>query len=217
MANLKQIYNRRFDGEQEFRNKMYSILCKNFFQKFIKPTDAVLDIGAGQCEFINNIAAKEKFAYDKNPDVHKFAEKNVLSFCEESVCDVFKKENLDVIYISNLLEHLTRHETEKLLKDAHMLLKPEGRLLILQPNYRYCSKDYFQFWDHITPIDDRALTEILELSGFRIKTIIPRFLPYTTKGSLPKSLFLLRVYLSLPFLWRFFGGQCFVEAEKCLT
>lgn len=34
---------------------------------------------------------------------------------------------------------------------------PAGRLLILQPNVRYCGRDYWQFFDHITPVDDRAV------------------------------------------------------------
>ena len=70
------------------------------------------------------------------------------------------------------------------------------------------------FYDHITPIDDRALVELLEIIGFKVTLDLPKFLPYTTKSKLPKSLFLLRFYLRIRLLQKIFGGQAFVVAEK---
>ena len=70
------------------------------------------------------------------------------------------------------------------------------------------------FFDHVTPVDDRALCELLATIGFRIKFVLPRFLPYTTKSTLPKSLMLLKIYLRIPMLYKIFGGQAFVVAEK---
>lgn len=43
--------------------------------------------------------------------------------------------------------------------------------------------------------------------------LIPSFLPFTTQGR-RSSTKLLRLYLKLPFLWRFFGKQMFVKASK---
>jgi hypothetical protein len=93
------------------------------------------------------------------------------------------------------------------------VLTPRGTLLILQPNIRYCYRDYWMFFDHITPLDDRSLVEALEASGFVPVRVIRRFLPFTTKGRLPSSLTLLNVYLSVPLLWRVFGAQSFVVAK----
>ena len=87
-------------------------------------------------------------------------------------------------------------------------------MLILQPNVRYCYRDYWMFFDHITPLDDRSLVEALEMTGFRPTTVIARFLPFTTKSRLPKSIALLRIYLSIPLLWRVLGAQSFIEARK---
>ncbi len=70
------------------------------------------------------------------------------------------------------------------------------------------------FFDHITPLDDRALTEALETSGFKIIENIVRFLPYTTKSRLPNSLLLVKLYLKVPLAWRFLGQQSFLVAQK---
>ncbi|MEP6599166.1 MAG: SAM-dependent methyltransferase [Actinomycetota bacterium] len=70
------------------------------------------------------------------------------------------------------------------------------------------------FFDHITPIDDRALAEALVASGFEVQKTIPRFLPYTTKGRLPSGPALVRLYLRLPIAWRVLGAQAFMVARS---
>ena len=44
--------------------------------------------------------------------------------------------------------------------------------MVLQPNIRFCAKDYWMFFDHVTPIDDRAFVEGLEINGFEILEVI---------------------------------------------
>jgi len=70
------------------------------------------------------------------------------------------------------------------------------------------------FFDHITPLDDRSLSEVLEINGFKVVECKPKFLPYTTKSKLPKSIFLLKLYLRFPPMYRIFGKQAFIYAKK---
>ena len=66
---LDKIYRRRFNEyECEQKNKNWEVLCPDFFQQFIPEEARVLDIGAGYCEFINNIRCREKLAVDLNED-----------------------------------------------------------------------------------------------------------------------------------------------------
>lgn len=69
--------------------------------------------------------------------------------------------------------------------------------------------------EHELPITDLSLQEVLEIIGFKINVLIPRFLPYSTKGR-RASPNLLRIYLKLPFMWKFLGGQMFIKASKPL-
>jgi len=56
--------------------------------------------------------------------------------------------------------------------------------------------------------------EALRLAGFVPLEVVPRFLPYTVKGSrLPKSTLLLKAYLRLPIVWPIFGRQMLILAE----
>jgi ubiquinone/menaquinone biosynthesis C-methylase UbiE len=209
------MYHRRFGKEIEFRNKMWSILCKDFFQNYVPQDSTVLDIGAGYCEFINNIKARKKLALDSNPDISDFISNEVqIVLCRSTNIEQIKDGSIDVVFVSNFFEHLSRDDIVGTIKEIYRILKNEGRFLILQPNIRFCYNDYWMFFDHITPLDDRSLSEILEINGFKVVECKPRFLPYTTKSKLPKSTLLLKLYLKIPQAQSLLGKQAFIYAKK---
>lgn len=212
---ISEIYKKRFADTLNFRNKMWQVLCRDFFQKFIPEDSTILELGSGYCEFINNIKARRKIALDINEDTKLIANKDVEVIITRSIdLSTINSDSIDRIFISHLFEHLDRKEIVKTLLEIKRCLRTSGQILILQPNIRFIYKDYWMFFDHITPIDDRALIETLEIIGFKISLNIPKFLPFSVKSRLPKILFLVKLYLKMPFLWRIFGGQAFVIAEK---
>ena len=213
---LKTIYQNRFEEDLSFRKQMWKVLCSDFFQKYIPDHATVLELGCGYCEFINHIKAAKKFGVDLNPDSRKYAspEVTVIEAKSADLSKAFNNESVDVVFMSNFLEHLERKEITQTLAEAHRCLKKGGVLLILQPNIRYLVHEYWRFIDHITPIDDRAICELLLSLQFSSVGSLSRFLPYTTKGRLPKSTLLLKLYLKLPFLFRIFGKQAFIKAYK---
>jgi SAM-dependent methyltransferase len=212
---VRAMYQRRFDPERSFRQQMWNVLCREVFQRHIPERGAVLELGAGYCEFINHIRAGRKIALDVNPELPQHAGPGVECLVSGSE-DIpsLPDGSMDAVFMSNFLEHLTRESILRTIREVHRVLGPAGKVLILQPNIRYCADNYWMFFDHITPIDDRALVEVLETNRFRVLLNIPRFLPYTTKGPLPKSIFLMRAYLRLPPVWRLFGGQAFLVGAK---
>ena len=215
MENYSRIYKRRFEDTLAFRNEMWKVLCRYAYQKFIPENSCLLDVGAGYCEFINNIRCARKIALDSNPDVHKFAGDGVEVLVADSTkMEAVSDESVDVVFMSNLLEHLEKEEISRTLQEAYRVLKKEGRLLILQPNFRYCSRDYWMFYDHVTALDDRSVCEVLEATNFKIARCLPRFVPFSTKSFFPKWIFLLKLYLKVPLFRFFFGQQAFIIAEK---
>jgi ubiquinone/menaquinone biosynthesis C-methylase UbiE len=176
----------------------------------------VVDIGAGYCEFINNINARIKYAVDLNRDAVNYADKDVKVFiCNASNLNFLSDGSVDIIFMSNFLEHCeSKNEVSAVLNESYRVCRGGGRILILQPNIKYAYREYWDFFDHNIPLSHKSLVEALELSGFRIKLTYPRFLPYTTKGSLPTADFLIKAYLKIPLAWKVMGSQAFVVAEK---
>lgn len=219
MIDIKKLYDSRFTNLERIRKqKLWKILCREFLQQFIKNTDLVVDVGAGHCEFINNISCGKKVAVDINGDVKKFAngEVKVLLASVKHLKNLFKNNLIDVIFMSNLLEHLdTKEEVFRLLNEAYHVLKKGGKLLVMQPDIKLVGHDYWDFFDHKVPITCASLLEVLKADKFKIKYLIYPFLPYSTKVRfLPLNPILFKIYLKFRFLHLIFGKQFFVCAVK---
>ncbi len=217
---LSKLYKNRFDQTQlQQKLQLWKVLIKQFLQPYIPHDSIILDIGGGYCEFINHVQGREKYLLDLNPAAREMANPDVrvliMDVLDRQSRDVaLGNRQFDVIFLSNFLEHLPNKEAlVDVLLFCHERLNRNGCLLIIQPNFKYSYREYYDFIDHTLVITDRSLQEILQVIGFQIELIIPRFLPFSTKGR-PSSPWLLSLYLRLPLLWQLLGGQLFVKASR---
>lgn len=219
--NLSEIYNTRFSVFERVRKKeLWKILCTQFLQQFIPKNGSVLDVGAGSCEFINEIIAKKKFALDLNPVTKASAntDVSVLTVSADQI-DQFFHKSLDVIFISNFLEHLeSKAIVYQILQKSFSALRPGGVILVMQPDIHRVGNQYWDFFDHVVPLTQRSVIEALLSVGFTISRVMAPFLPYTTNTRwLPQSPFLFRVYLKFRIFHHLFGKQFFVCAQRPAT
>lgn len=216
-SSLKELYARRFGPkERAQKNALWKVLCQSFLQRYVSESDVVVDLGAGYCEFINNIRCGRKIAVDLNEETRQYAADDVTVLLEPAdALSSIEDATVDIVFASNLFEHLPDKEVlTAVLAAIHRVLRHGGRLLVLQPNIRYAYKDYWDYFDHYLPLSHLSLSEVLMLKGFTIEEVRPRFLPYTVKSRLPKSGFLLKIYLRLPPLHLLMGKQMFLVAAK---
>lgn len=212
--NVKKIYEARFVNIEQ-RKLIWQVLVSDFFQQFIKKNDVVLDVACGYGEFINNIVCGKKFAVDLNKSVKKYLNKDVNFFSESSTkMSSIKDKSIDKIFVSNFFEHIKKEDIIRTIDEFNKKLKINGEVLVLQPNIRFCAKDYWMFFDHITALDDRVLEEVFSTKGFRLKKIVLKFLPFTMKSMLPKLPIFVKLYLKFPILWQIFGQQSFLIFKK---
>jgi SAM-dependent methyltransferase len=180
------------------------------------PADArVLEIGAGYCDWINNVVGTKRVAVDIWPEVVRHAKKGV----EALVLDVSRDlptlgtGAFDVVLASNILEHLEPGVAASVVDDIGRVLSPGGRLLVIQPNFRYASRHYFDDYTHRSVFTDVSLPNLLRAHGFAIDRVEPRFLPYSMRGTkLPIRPWTVRAYLRSPF--RPMAGQMLVIARS---
>src|SRR5688572_8786796 len=178
---LRREYDLRFSSMQEYRKQVWKVLTGSFFQSLIPEAAAVLDLGCGWGEFINQIRAGAKFGMDLNPEGRNKLDSGV-TFFEQDCSARWPLENgtLDVVFTSNFFEHLLNKEMlRSTISEVHRCLKPGGKIIALGPNIRFLSGTYWDFWDHHVALTDRSLSELLRLQGFRITRCHPRFLPYS--------------------------------------
>lgn len=216
MKELNKIYKKRFSSKELLqKRKIWSILCRFYFQKFIKPHDTVLDLASGYGWFINNIKANKKIALDIRPEISPHLKQDVELVISDAREIRLANNSVDKIFISNFFEHLDNtDDVITVLQECYRILNRKGKIIIIQPNIYYIKEKYWFFIDHKIPITHKSLAEALNIAGFRIKLLKKKFLPYTTKSKIPKLLFLVWIYLKIPFFHMIFGKQSLIVAFK---
>jgi SAM-dependent methyltransferase len=214
---LERLYRRRF-SEADLRElrTVWRVLVRDFFQKRIDASGAVLDVGAGACLFINEVEAARRIAVDANPDLPRHAAPGVETIVTDDLSlHEISDESLGCVFLSNFLEHLPDHlAVLRLLATVYRKLRVGGSLMILQPNFRLEPRRYFDFLDHRMILTDASLVEALETAGFRIAELEARFLPFTSKSRMPKWEWAVRLYLRVPPARWLLGKQTFVRGIR---
>ena len=193
------------------RNKVWKAICE-YVQCYIPEHASILELGAGYCDFINQIKAHNKYALDINPKVADYCASDVKFINSNTDTIVLESDSIDVIFASNLLEHLNNLELETLFAGLERLMKKRGRIIFIQPNIRYCYRTYWDDFTHVKAFSDVSLSDFLVSKNYKIIKVENKFLPFSFKSRLPKSYLLTKFYLKS--FWRPFAKQMLVIAEK---
>lgn len=180
------------------RTKVWRHICA-YLQRYIRADDAVLELGAGWCDFSNNVRAGSVTAMDLDGTVERAAAahvKPVVGDCTD--LSAFADASFDVVFASNLLEHLERPAASVLLAEAKRVLSPGGRLILLQPNFRLNPGAYFDDFTHVAIYTDRSLHDYLVSQGWTVLDMRARFLPLTLRSRASGLTFLVPWYLRSP-------------------
>lgn len=216
MVEIDHVYVRRFtDEEAELKDRIWREIAR-YLQRYVDRDAVVLDVGCDRGDFIRNIEAREKWASDLR-DVSGYLPGEISFVRGDGLAldSLMPNGHFDVVFMSNYLEHLPSNDAViDQLRVAHALLRPGGRVIVLQPNIRLVGGAYWDFIDHRVALTDRSLVEAADVAGFRAAKVVKRFLPYTTKTRLPKAPVLLRLYLTLRPAWLVFGKQSLLIGEK---
>ena len=213
--NYERLYNFRFRRvDQAARGDVWSEIAPFLHEQLGRP-ERVLDPAAGRLEFINAVPARERWAVDRIP----FEGIEAAPGTKLVVSDVMEADlpadYFDGALVSNFLEHLpTPDAIFDFLERMHGWMAPGGRIAILGPNYRYCSRTYWDFADHWLALTHLAIEEHLFSAGFEPVRTHAQFLPFSFTGRLPASAALTRMYLRTPPAWRLLGKQFLVIGQK---
>jgi len=180
-----------------------------YLERWIDPAQPVLDVACDRGHFVRWSSGSERWATDIRdvstdlpPDVHFVCASGL------DLADHVPSSYFGTVFMSNYLEHLESGDAViEQLRVAAKLLRPGGHLIVLQPNVRLVGPRYWDFIDHRVALTERSLLEAAELAHLRTVELIPRFLPYSTKGHLPTAPALVRTYLRFRPAWWLMGRQ----------
>ncbi len=213
---LKEVYEQRFDAEDQARKDAIWRELGRFLQRYVPADGRIVDIACDLGYFIRNVRARERWATDiRDLGSALPADVRFIRASGLDLADVLPNDSFDLAFFSNYLEHLPSAEAVlEQLRVTFAILKPGGRVLILQPNIRLIGGAYWDFIDHQTALTEKSLAEAATMAGFATNHVITRFLPYTTKSRMPQHPLLVRAYLNVPLAWALLGKQTLYVGEK---
>ena len=194
------------------RDILWQSLWRYRFSAMVSPGDCVLELGAGYCSFINAVVARRRVAVDAwdgfpaylAPGIeHRVGSVTDLEFLDDGA--------VDFAFASNLFEHLTKDELSVVLAALRRKLSANGTLTIVQPNYRYAYREYFDDFDHKSIYSHVSMTDYLVANGYEVLLVEPRFMPLSGKSRLPVKPFLIWAWLVSPF--KPIGKQMLIRAR----
>lgn len=132
----KEYYSKAKEGSLCFSHPGMKIIQRYINSKIGK----ILDIGCGEgtrlAYLLNNNKEKEGYGIDISETAILLAKKNYpyLKFIKSDIESIpFKSNTFDLCYSAYVLEHLDN--PEKLLREVKRLLKSNGLLVLIAPNY----------------------------------------------------------------------------------
>ena len=114
------------------------------------------------------------------------------------------ESSFDIVIALALLEHLT--DPSNLISEAYRILKKDGLLILSTPNWKYCTKDFYDDPTHVHPYTPKSLNELLKFSSFSSTKIVPNLRCQQKKAYLGKSAYFRAANLRFfpnakPYLW----------------
>ena len=156
---------------------------------FVPPAQGeqrLLDIGCGSGDFMEQAQAAGWQVWGVEPSsagAQRAQRRGLQVFCVELTQANFPEKFFDLISMSHSIEHMA-DPLENLLR-CHNLLKDNGKLLVVTPNFDCFDRYTFgPYWaaiaipKHFWFFSVRTLTEVLKRAGFTVESTKFNFLPH---------------------------------------
>ena len=156
----------------------------------IKPGLSLVDLGSGRGEIAIGFAKKgiNVYAVDRDETFRSEIENAGIKFFAHDIGSgplPFEDNSVDIVYSKSFLEHLPN--PEPILEECYRILKPNGRILHLVPDWEANYKIYFDDHTHKTPFTMTTMRDLYKICGFEPGEIRRfRQLPVTWKYSFLK-------------------------------
>lgn len=184
-----------------------------YLAPWVDPNGTLLDLAAGYADVTRHSIAARKVAIDSNPTLPDLVGDDIEAIVGDATdLSRFGDGDIATVIASNFVEHLDHDAVDALLGDVRRVLRPGGKLILIQPNFRLSPRRYFDDYTHRTIWTDTSLADLVTAHGYRVVRSEPRFLPLTMKSRLSFGHRLVPLYLRIPY--RPLAGQMLLVAER---
>ena len=162
---LKVVYNEENKPYTDYPKQLAKYIFDNYN---MKDKNSMLEIGCGRGEMLQNFKelGLDVKGIDLSPEAPKF-NKNIeikVGNVEDDLLP-YEDESFDIVYSKSVLEHL--YYPERYIKEAYRVLKPNGLILVLTPDWEVNYRTFFDDCTHRTPFTNVSLESILKIHSFK--------------------------------------------------
>lgn len=138
------------------------------FEKYIHPTDTVVEFGSGGGYLLKLLKAKTKTGIEINESARKHAE--TLGMHSVATADEIEDEYADVIISTSVLEHVENPLGE--LKKLYRILKENGKIVFHVPN-ESCDTEYqrSEINNHLYTWNCLNIGNLFKAAGFFVYSV----------------------------------------------
>lgn len=170
-----------FDFENHFRGSIAQIkAAQRIYLPYFAGKKQVLDLGCGRGEFLSllkeeGIPAVGVDVYEPYADYCR--EQGLEAFCGDGITFLRQMEQVDGIFVGQVIEHLQTHQITALCEAAYDKLPDGGCLVMETPNPTSLAIYTNAFYidpSHSKPVHPLTMRYLLEKAGFtRIELLYP--------------------------------------------
>lgn len=206
---LETIYFEDEYGENKYPQKLCNYITNHYFTHSGK----LLDVGSGKG---NHLLAFHRNGHDvcgldKRKECIEALGSRIIKRGGLVVqeCDIecepfpYSDSTFDWVFSKSVIEHVWN--TDNFLRECHRVLKPNGRAVIMTPDW---GSQHEYFWDdytHVRPFTRKSLQNAMKMCGFN-NVEVSLFLQLPFIWEYPKLKFVTRIVSLLPdsFKWKNF-------------
>lgn len=161
-------YNEDYFSMQVECAKIDSVLDREFFQNYIKPTDRVAEFGMGGGLLLDKLDCKEKIGIEVNEVAREYAKR--LGIKSVASLDELENGSQDVIISTHALEHCL--EPYKIICGLREKLTDGGKAVFVVP-YDSIRDEYLkgENFYHLYTWNQRNLGNLFKVAGYFIKQV----------------------------------------------
>jgi SAM-dependent methyltransferase len=177
---LKVVYSKDIRPYTKYPKKLIHYLFSTFK---MKEGMSILELGCGCGDHLRlfNDLGLNTYGTDLSPESLLFAKDLNISICDLELGKLpYPDNHFDIVYSKSLLEHI--RDPGKFLKEVYRVLKPEGLILSLTPDWESQYKKFYDDYTHVSPFTIVSLKNIKLVAGFdNVEVYKFRQLPMTWK------------------------------------
>ena len=197
MNYLKVAYDENKKPFTKYPDDLINYLVKKFNLK--THNKKLLDIACGRGEFVHSFKKKgfDCYAFDGDQSYKKDLIKLGINFKKLYFKKKlpYKNNSFDLIFCKSFIEHI--REPDTLIKECYRILKKNGVLILLTPDFNKVYKTFYHDYTHVSPFTIVSCKDILASCNF--KQIHSE------------------IFYQLPFLWKYKFLKIFILFIDIIT